>query len=125
MNKKRKNNYIIDVPYNNYFFNSIDNGSTNITHRIVSRFSTELKKKQRLNESSTIPVTHTRVSSQPFNEAYQPKKKVIKNLNYTINLNEDNIDKKKIKSIAKINKCSLNKSEISKEFSIFKTKNNF
>ena len=81
MNKKRKNNYIIDVPYNNYLFNSIDNGSTNITHRIVSRFSTEFKKKQRLNESSTIPVTHTRVSSQPFNEAYQPKKKVIKNLN--------------------------------------------
>ena len=96
MNKKRKNNYIIDVPYNNYFFNSIDNGSTNITHRIVSRFSTEFKKKQRLNESSTIPVTHTRVSSQPFNEAYQPKKKVIKNLNYTINLNEDNIENKKI-----------------------------
>ena len=92
MNKKRKNNYIIDVPYNNYFFNSIDNGSTNISHRIVSRFSKEYKKKERPNESSTIPVIHTRVSSQPFNDAFQIKKKVIKNENYTINLNDDNMN---------------------------------
>ena len=94
MNKERKKNYMIDLQTNNYYFNSIDNGSTKIKHRIISRFSKEFRKNIKQSESSTIPVQHSRIASQPFNEPNLNKNKVIKNMNYTINLYDDNINYK-------------------------------
>ena len=91
MNKERKKNYMIDLQYNNYPFNSIDNGSTTIgKNKIISRFSKEYKKNLSLNENSTIAVSHMRYNSQPFNGPYLRKNRAQKNLNYTINLNEEN-----------------------------------
>ena len=81
MNKERKKNYMIDLQYNDYPFNSIDNGSTKIKHRIISRFSKEYKNNLKLNENSTIPVCHSRFASQQINTPYLRKNRVSKNLN--------------------------------------------
>lgn len=97
MNKERKKNYMIDLQYNNYFFNSIDNGSPKINHRIISRFSKDYSKNITQKETSTIPVLHSRFASQPFNGPYLGKNKILKNnLNHTINLNlnDDNLNSK-------------------------------
>ena len=94
MNKERKNNYMIDLQYNNYFFNCIDNGSAKISHRFISRFSKDFRNKEKLSESSTIPVMHSRFSSQPFNDPYLRKSKVNTKFNYTINLNDENKNNK-------------------------------
>ena len=89
MNKERKKNYIIDLQYNNYPYNSIDNGSSKIGHKIISRFSKNYKKNLNLNENSTIAVSHMRYASQPFNGPYLRKNRMMKNLNHTININEE------------------------------------
>ena len=81
MNKERKKNYMIDLQYNDYPFNSIDNGSTKIKHRIISRFSKEYKNNLKLNENSTIPVCHSRFASQQINTPYLRKNRVSKNIN--------------------------------------------
>ena len=90
MNKERKKNYMIDLQYNDYPYNSIDNGSTKIKHRKISRFSKEYKNNLKLNENSTIPVCHSRFASQQINTPYLRKNRVSKNSNYSINLNDDN-----------------------------------
>ena len=96
MNKERKKNYMIDLNYTNYPYNSIDNGSTKIGHRIISRFSKDYKKKLKLIENSTIAVSHIRYASQPFNGPYLRKNRMTKNANHTINLNDEinNCEKK-------------------------------
>ena len=96
MNKERKKNYMIDLNYTNYPYNSIDNGSTKIGHRIISRFSKDYKKKLKLIENSTIAVSHIRYASQPFNGPYLRKNRMTKNANHTINLNDEinNYEKK-------------------------------
>ena len=96
MNKERKKNYMIDLQYNNYPYNSIDNGSTKIGYKIISRFSKNYKKYLKLNENSTIAVSHMRYASQPFNEPYLRKNRMTKNLNHTININDEiNTNEKK------------------------------
>ena len=96
MNKERKKNYMIDLNYTNYPYNSIDNGSTKIGHKIISRFSKDYKKKLKLIENSTIAVSHIRYASQPFNGPYLRKNRMTKNANHTINLNDEinNYEKK-------------------------------
>ena len=98
MNKKRKKNYMIDLQYNNYFFNSIDNCSTKASNHILSRFSKEFRKKPKQNESSTIPVIHSRLASQQFNGHNLRKNKISKNANYTININDGDTNFKDFKN---------------------------
>ena len=89
MNKERKKNYMIDLQYNNYPYNSIDNGSTKIGQKIISRFSKNYKKNIKANQNSTIAVSHMRYASQPFNGPYLRKNRMTKNLNHTININDE------------------------------------
>ena len=103
MNKRRKKNYMIDLQYNNYFFNSIDNCSTKASNHIISRFSKEFRKKLKQNESSTIPALHLRLASQPFNGHNLRKNKINKNSNYTININDENNNFKDFKNKNKNN----------------------
>ena len=89
MNKERKKNYMIDLQYNNYLFNSIENGSTKMKHSIISRFSKEYKNNLKINENSTIPVGHSRFASQQINAPYLRKNRIPKNSNYSINIKDD------------------------------------
>ena len=72
MNKQKKNNYIIDLQYNNnnnnnYIFNSIESSSFKTGKKLTNKFSKIFKeKKNNLNESSTMPVTHSRLISKPL-----------------------------------------------------------
>ena len=115
MKKERRKNYMIDLQYNNCFFNSIENGSTKIKDRIISRFSKEYKKSIKQNESSTIPVIHSRVSSQPINTPYLRKNKIVKNNNYTINLYDDYSNNKYINGINNISEYNTNEENKNKK----------